>query len=66
MEKINNKKKKSSGILTSMIVGGAIGSVLSLLFSTEKQRKTAKKMSKQVIEKGKSVAEDFLEKYKKD
>ena len=66
MEETNDKKKKSSGVLTGIIVGGAVGSVLSLLFSTDKQRKTAKKMSKQVLDKGKSVAEEFLDKYKKD
>ncbi len=61
---MEDHQKKSSGLLTGIIVGGAIGSVLSLLFSTESQRRKAKSVSKKVLQKGKSIAEDFLDKYK--
>jgi gas vesicle protein len=62
---MEEEKKKRSGLLTGIIVGGAVGSVLSLLFSTEKQRQQVKKVSHQVLEGGKSFAERFLEKYRK-
>lgn len=57
--------KKKNGLLTGMIVGGAIGSVLSLLFSTEKGRKMTKKGAQKALDAGKSVTEKFLEKYRK-
>ncbi|MCF7812595.1 YtxH domain-containing protein [Candidatus Gracilibacteria bacterium] len=59
------KKQKSSGLFTGIIVGGAVGSVLSFLFATEERRDKTKKMSHEILKKGKSVAEKFLEKYKK-
>lgn len=59
------EKKKKSGLLTGIIVGGAVGSVLSLLFSTESQRRKVRKLSKQVLNEGKSAAEKFLDTYRK-
>ncbi|MDH3324801.1 MAG: YtxH domain-containing protein [Candidatus Peregrinibacteria bacterium] len=61
----NNKEKKRNGLLTGLIVGGAVGSVLSLLFATKKGRESVKKLPKDAYEKTKSTAENFLEKYKK-
>ena len=63
----SKKEKKGSGLLTGMIVGGAIGSVASMLFTTEKGGKVRGKMEdkgKELIEEGKTKAEEFLEKYK--
>lgn len=63
------KKEKKGGkfnIITGLIVGGAIGSVASLMFAPEKGSKTRKKMRKKgekLFEEGKSKAEDFLDKY---
>jgi gas vesicle protein len=62
---MENKKKKSGGLLTGLVVGGAVGSVLSFLFATEKRRKDTRKISKKILNTGKSMAEQFLEKYKK-
>lgn len=45
----NEKKSKKGGILTGMIVGGAVGSVLSLLFASEKGREKVKDISKKGI-----------------
>lgn len=61
----NDEKKKSGGLLTGLVVGGAVGSVLSFLFATEERRKKTHKVSKKLLDKGKSVAEKFLDKYKK-
>ena len=50
-----------------LIVGGAIGSVLSVLFAPDKGAQTRKKVSKQgkeLFEKGKTLAEEFVDKYK--
>jgi len=61
------KKNKKGSIFTKLIVGGAIGSVLSLLFATKKGRQKTKEISQKTFDKGKeitsSVAEKFLEKY---
>lgn len=67
-KKIENTKthKKKSGLVMGIIVGGAIGSVISLLFAPEKGEKTRKKVStegKKLFKKGQSLAEQFLEKY---
>jgi gas vesicle protein len=59
------KPKKRKGLITGIIVGGAIGSVLSLLFASKKNRETAKNLPKKALEKGRSTAEDFLNKYRK-
>ncbi len=63
---MEDPKKKKNSLVTGMIVGGAVGSVLSMLFSNKKNREATKKFSKKVWKQGKSLAEDFLEKYKKD
>lgn len=62
------EKKKRTGVIMGLIVGGAIGSVLSVLFAPDKGEKTRKKVSKQgkeIYKKGKTLAEEFIEKYKK-
>lgn len=61
------KQKKRKGIIMGLIVGGAIGSVLSVLFAPDKGAQTRKKVSKQgkeLFEKGKTLAEEFVDKYK--
>lgn len=63
MDKKPSRKKNS--LVTGMIVGGAVGSVLSLLFSSKKNRATAKKYSQKLYKGGKSLGDRFLEKYKK-
>ena len=60
------KKEKKSDLLTGIVVGGAVGSVLSLLLSSKENRETSKKVGLRLFKKGKSVAESFLEKYKKE
>ncbi len=60
--------KKRGGLIMGLIVGGAVGSVLSLLFAPDKganTRKKVKKQGKEAFKRGKTVAEEFLEKYKK-
>ncbi len=57
--------KKTSGLLTGIIVGGAVGSVISLLFATDKGRKTGKHFTRKFFGKSKSTAEKFLDKWKK-
>jgi len=59
------EKKSSNGLLTGIIVGGAVGSVISLLFATDKGRKTSKSLSRKIFGKSKSTAEKFLDKWKK-
>ena len=59
---MDEKKPKKSGILTGLIVGGAIGSVLSLLFATKKGRETVKKLPGDALEKGRDAIRKFLEK----
>ncbi len=60
------EKKNRNSLLTGMIVGGAVGSVLSWFLSDKKRRNKAAKTSKDLWEKGKSNVEKFLEKYKKE
>jgi len=59
------KPKKSNSLFTGLIVGGAVGSVLSLLFATKKGREVVKKSGDKIIETGKTAAEKFVEKYRK-
>ena len=64
---MEEQKKKKTGLLMGLIVGGAIGSVLSILFAPDKGERTRKKVSKQgmvLFKKGKTLAEEFIEKYK--
>ncbi|MCF7917771.1 hypothetical protein K9L27_02090 [Candidatus Gracilibacteria bacterium] len=61
---MEEEKKKSGGLLTGLIVGGAVGSVLSFLFTSDERRKSTQKISKKILEKGKSIAEEFIDKYK--
>ncbi len=63
----NKAKKGQKSLITGIIVGGAVGSVISLLFAPARGSKTRK----QVAEKGKALwkdssskAELFLAKYK--
>ncbi len=62
---MQKNQKKSTSLFTGLIVGGAVGSVLSLLFATKKGREVVKKSGDKIIESGKSVAEKFMDKYKK-
>lgn len=63
-------KKQTKGkrsLITGIIVGGAVGSVLSLLFAPRKGTETRKKVyktSKDLYEGGRTKAEEFLDKYK--
>lgn len=59
-------KKQKNSLITGMIVGGAVGSILSLLFSDKKNRTVVKDYSKKALEGGKSLVEKFISKYKKD
>jgi gas vesicle protein len=62
------EKKKDTSIVMGLIVGGAIGSVISLLFAPDSGKNTRKKVAKKgrdVYEKSKTQAELFLEKYNK-
>jgi len=62
------KKKNKKSLITGIIVGGAIGSALSLLFAPEKGEKTRKRISDRVkdwFSTGKTKGEKFLDKYKK-
>jgi len=66
MGKKLKKTKKGMGLITGMIVGGAIGSVASLMFAPDKGTKTRKRLRKQgekLFDEGKSKAEQFLDKY---
>lgn len=57
-ESSNSKpEKKRTDLLTGLIVGGAVGSVLSLLFSTKKGRKASKSVGKKALELGKEMLE---------
>ncbi len=60
------KSKKGLGLVTGLIIGGAVGSVASLLFAPDKGSKTRKRVRKRgekLFEEGKSKAEEFLDKY---
>jgi gas vesicle protein len=61
-----SENKKKNDLLTGIVVGGAVGSVLSLLLSSKENREKSKKVGLNIFKKGKSVAEDFLEKYNKE
>lgn len=68
MSELKNKNslksaRKKNSLVTGMIVGGAVGSVLSLLFSSKKNRDTAKNYSQKALTGGKSLAQSFLKKY---
>ncbi len=65
--KKDGKDRKGQGIITGLIVGGAVGSVLSLLFAPARGSKTREKVAKQgkqLWQEGASKAEIFLDKYK--
>lgn len=68
IEKEEKKKKGTCSLITGIVVGGAVGSVVSLLFAPDKGIQTRKKVSKkgkELYKKGKTKAELFLEKYNK-
>jgi len=54
-----NTKTKKRGLLTGMLVGGAVGSVLSLLFASTRKKKSSRETVNP------SNAEKFLKRYKK-
>jgi len=60
-------KKGKKSLITGIIVGGAVGSVLSLLFAPRKGSETREKVyktSKDLYKDGRTKAETFLDKYK--
>ena len=62
------KKPGYGGIMTGIIVGGAVGSVVSLLFAPKKGSETRAEVAekgKELYQEGRSKAEAFLEKYRK-
>ncbi len=64
----DKKKDKASGLISGIIVGGAIGSVLSLLFAPEKGKVTRKKVSDQgkvILGKSKSSFRLFWDRFLK-
>lgn len=68
-EKTKAKRKKRISLFTGLIVGGAVGSVISLFFAPDKGRNTRKwawKKGKAAVSEGTSVAENFLKKYHKE
>jgi len=66
----NNDKKKDGNldkIVMGVILGGAIGSVLGLTLAPRKGKETReiiKEKSKELIEKGKEVSENFVRDHK--
>lgn len=67
-EQVETEYKRRGGLITGIIVGGAVGSVASLLFAPKKGSETRadiSEKSKELLEGSKSKAEAFLEKYKK-
>lgn len=63
-----NKKDKRSGLLTGIVVGGAIGSVASLMLSSKKGRETSKnlgkKVGKEVLSTGLGLLKKFVDRKK--
>lgn len=62
------KKKCYGGIITGIVVGGAVGSVASLLFAPKKGSETRAEVAnkgKELFSEGKTKAEEFLDKYKR-
>lgn len=60
-------KKAYGGIITGIVVGGAVGSVASLLFAPKKGSETRADVAekgKELLSEGKTKAEEFLDKYK--
>lgn len=67
-EDVEKDCKKRGGLITGIIVGGAIGSVASLLFAPKKGSETRAEVAekgKELFGEGKSKAEEFLEKYRR-
>ncbi len=68
MPKKPKKGKKYGGIITGIVVGGAVGSVASLLFAPKKGSETRAEVAekgKELFSEGRTKAEEFLDKYKK-
>lgn len=62
------KKRGYGGVITGIVVGGAVGSVVSLLFAPKKGSETRAEVAekgKELFDEGKTQAEKFLEKYRK-
>jgi len=63
----DENKKKSTGLLATLIIGGAIGSVLGLTMAPQKGSKTRKAIKKktgELLEKGAEFAEKIKEQEK--
>ena len=60
-----DKKDRNHDLVTGLIVGSAVGSVLSLLFSSKKGREASKNLSGQVLEKSKGVGRKLWDKFRK-
>ncbi len=68
MPKKQKKCKKYGGLITGIVVGGAVGSVASLLFAPKKGSETRADVAekgKELYQEGRSKAEEFLDKYRK-
>jgi len=63
---MDEQKKKNPGLLTGILVGGAVGSVLSIFLSKKQNREKIKNEAQKFWTSGKSVVEKFIEKYKKE
>ena len=62
---MQKNQKKSNSLFTGLIVGGAVGSVLSFLFATKKGREVVKKSGDKIVKSSKTMVEKFIEKYRK-
>ena len=61
-----NSNKKRSGVLTGLVIGGAVGSVLSFLLTTDEGKNATKKVSKSLKKNGLELLKSFKKKKNKD
>lgn len=67
-QEVEKDCKKRGGLITGIVVGGAIGSVASLMFAPKKGSETRAEVAekgKELFDEGKTKAEEFLDKYRK-
>lgn len=65
---MTEKNKKRLSLITGLVVGGAVGSVVSLLFAPKKGKETRKDIhskGQEIYDGGRNKAEEFLSKYRK-